>query len=128
MLTPSAVIAEGGIPTDSTATVIGAMIVVPLSTPIMGIALGAVRRRASPGPLDLVSALATGFAGMAVLLPLGAGTVVTVLLNTWSLRARWLTRSPGAMVTSVDAQSRPPYINVRSPIEPRSVFPRPSVA
>ncbi|MEU3494853.1 DUF389 domain-containing protein [Kitasatospora cineracea] len=45
MLVLSAVIAACGVLTDSTATVIGAMIIAPLSTPIMGIALGAVRRR-----------------------------------------------------------------------------------
>ncbi|MFC8720686.1 DUF389 domain-containing protein [Kitasatospora sp. NPDC057198] len=44
MLVLSAVIAACGVLTDSTATVIGAMIIAPLSTPIMGIALGAVRR------------------------------------------------------------------------------------
>jgi uncharacterized hydrophobic protein (TIGR00271 family) len=252
MLTLSAVIAAGGILTDSTATVIGAMIIAPLSTPIMGIALGAVQRRrttaaafvasggllvvligavaslvvpqsydlltnsqisgrTSPGLMDLISALATGFAGAvalarkdvaavlpgvaiaislvpplvvtgvcagqtawwlalgalvlflsnlfalvfagmvvfavlgythtagrrthhrprrayvmlgllftAVLLPLGANTVVTALLDTWTVRARsaaerWLTQSPGATVTSVDAQSRTLYIHVRSP-------------
>ncbi|MFB6526418.1 MULTISPECIES: TIGR00341 family protein [unclassified Streptomyces] len=104
MLFLAAVIAAGGVLTDSTATVIGAMIVAPLSTPIMGIALGAVQRRrstaalfvgaggllvvvlgalfslvlpssydllsnsqissrTSPGLMDLVAALATGFAG-----------------------------------------------------------------
>ncbi|MER6672691.1 DUF389 domain-containing protein [Streptomyces sp. NPDC000983] len=108
MLTLSSVIAAGGILTDSTATVIGAMIIAPLSTPIMGIALGAVRRRrsaalafvalgcllvmligaaaslvvpqnyplltnsqisgrTSPGLLDLIAALATGFAGAVAL-------------------------------------------------------------
>ncbi|WP_304452154.1 DUF389 domain-containing protein [Nocardiopsis sp. YSL2] len=45
MLTLSAVIASGGVLTDSTATVIGAMIIAPLSTPIMGIALGVVQKR-----------------------------------------------------------------------------------
>ncbi|MFE0581717.1 DUF389 domain-containing protein [Streptomyces sp. NPDC058874] len=108
MLFLSAVIAAGGVLTDSTATVIGAMIIAPLSTPIMGIALGAVQRRrstallfvasgcllvtavgmlaslvvpssfdllsdsqissrTSPGLLDLVAALATGFAGAVAL-------------------------------------------------------------
>ncbi|MFJ9605828.1 DUF389 domain-containing protein [Kitasatospora sp. NPDC101176] len=108
MLLLSAVIAAGGVLTDSTATVIGAMIIAPLSTPIMGIALGAVQRRrstaalfvasggllvvalgalfslvvpasydllsnsqissrTSPGLLDLVAALATGFAGAVAL-------------------------------------------------------------
>lgn len=111
MLTLSAVIAAAGVLTDSTATVIGAMIIAPLSTPIMGIALGIARRnqrttrtatryalfgaglvvligvafslvvpgsfdllgnsqiagRTSPGLLDLVAAVATGFAGAVAL-------------------------------------------------------------
>ncbi|MFE5810400.1 DUF389 domain-containing protein [Streptomyces sp. NPDC056491] len=252
MLTLSSVIAACGILTDSTATVIGAMIIAPLSTPIMGIALGAVQRRrstaaafvalggllvlvigavaslvvpgsydlltdsqissrTSPGLLDLVGALATGFAGAvalsrkdvaavlpgvaiaislvpplvvtgvcagqqawwlalgalvlflsnllsmvfagmvvfaalgfsrdggpggrraprrayvmlgllfaAVVLPLAANTVATVLLDAWTARTRsaaqkWLSDSPGAAVTSVDAQSRTLYVHVRSP-------------
>lgn len=44
MLTLAGVIATAGILADSTATVIGAMIIAPLSTPIMGIALGIVKR------------------------------------------------------------------------------------
>ncbi|MFI7360025.1 DUF389 domain-containing protein [Streptomyces avidinii] len=108
MLTLSSVIAAGGVLTDSTATVIGAMIIAPLSTPIMGIALGSVQRRrtgsaaivflacllviatgvvmsvalpsnydllsnsqissrTSPGLIDLIAALATGFAGAVAL-------------------------------------------------------------
>ena len=107
MLVLSAVVATAGVLSDSTATVIGAMIIAPLSTPIMGVALGIVRRsttvtrraaaytftggvvvvvigvlfslvipggvdllndsqiasRTSPGLVDLVSAVATGFAG-----------------------------------------------------------------
>lgn len=43
MLLLSAVIACAGVLADSTATVIGAMIIAPLSTPIMGIALAAVK-------------------------------------------------------------------------------------
>lgn len=39
MLTLSAVVAAAGLLSDSTATVSGAMIIAPLSTPIMGIAL-----------------------------------------------------------------------------------------
>ncbi|MGI5176152.1 TIGR00341 family protein [Dactylosporangium sp. CA-152071] len=42
MLLISAVIAGAGVLADSTATVIGAMIIAPLSTPIMGMALGIV--------------------------------------------------------------------------------------
>lgn len=45
MLTLSSVIAAGGVLTDSTATVIGAMIIAPLATPIMGISLGSVQQR-----------------------------------------------------------------------------------
>ncbi|MEV0007640.1 DUF389 domain-containing protein [Streptomyces sp. NPDC047973] len=108
MLVLSSVIAAGGVLTDSTATVIGAMIIAPLSTPIMGIALGSVQRRrngavlvvflacllviavgmvlslvlpgdydllsnsqisgrTSPGLMDLIAALATGFAGAVAL-------------------------------------------------------------
>ncbi|MEU0220295.1 TIGR00341 family protein [Streptomyces sp. NPDC006265] len=108
MLTLSSIIAAGGVLTDSTATVIGAMIIAPLATPIMGIALGSVQRRrigaarivlfacllvivmgmlfstvlpgdydllsnsqiasrTSPGLMDLVAALATGFAGAVAL-------------------------------------------------------------
>lgn len=107
MLTLSAVIAAAGVLSDSTATVIGAMIIAPLSTPIMGVALGLAKQetgatgrslrvvavgavlvigiglvfsfvlpgsfdllgdsqiagRTSPGLLDLVAAVATGFAG-----------------------------------------------------------------
>ncbi|PJI86624.1 TIGR00341 family protein [Luteimicrobium subarcticum] len=111
MLVLSAVIASAGIVSDSTATVIGAMIIAPLSTPIMGVAIGLARGssatvwrslgfvaggmvvvvsigvlvawllpndanmltnsqvtgRTSPGLFDLVSALATGFAGSVAL-------------------------------------------------------------
>ncbi|MEU3144000.1 MULTISPECIES: TIGR00341 family protein [unclassified Streptomyces] len=108
ILTLSSVIAAGGVLTDSAATVIGAMIIAPLSTPIMGIALGSVQRRrtgsartvllaclvviaigtimsvtlprgydllsngqiasrTSPGLMDLIAALATGFAGAVAL-------------------------------------------------------------
>ena len=45
MLTLSAVIACSGVLVDSTATVIGAMIIAPLSTPIMGMALSVVKRQ-----------------------------------------------------------------------------------
>lgn len=49
MLTLSAVIAAAGVLSDSTATVIGAMIIAPLSTPIMGIALSLVKREPNGG-------------------------------------------------------------------------------
>lgn len=107
MLALSAVIATAGVLSDSAATVIGAMIIAPLATPIMGLALGLAKgsaraalgsagfvvagvvlvvavgalfslvlpttfnlasngqiaSRTSPGLLDLVAAVATGFAG-----------------------------------------------------------------
>ena len=40
LLLLSAVIASAGVVSDSTATVIGAMIIAPLMTPILGIVLG----------------------------------------------------------------------------------------
>ncbi len=120
MLTLSAVIAGAGVLTDSTATVIGAMIIAPLSTPIMGIALGIAKReagaasrafkfvflgaalvvgvgvifglitpssydllgnsqissRTSPTLLDLVAAVATGFAGAVALARRDVGAVL----------------------------------------------------
>ncbi|HEY6627960.1 MAG TPA: TIGR00341 family protein [Acidimicrobiia bacterium] len=107
LLTLAAVIATAGVLTDSTATVIGAMIVAPLGTPIIGTAFGIVisklqrvlasavtvllgaaavvaigwllaavlpevvpqarnsqvTGRTSPGLIDLVAAIATGFVG-----------------------------------------------------------------
>ncbi|MEL7976871.1 TIGR00341 family protein [Isoptericola sp. F-RaC21] len=46
MLVLSGIIAIAGVVTDSTATVIGAMIIAPLSTPILGVGLGVVTGRA----------------------------------------------------------------------------------
>ncbi len=107
LLVLAAIIATAGILTASTATVIGAMIVAPLGTPIMGMGLavvigdarrltrsaalvlsgavavvllaaflawilpelqplasnGQVTSRTSPGVIDLIAAIATGFAG-----------------------------------------------------------------
>ncbi|WP_314508113.1 TIGR00341 family protein [uncultured Microbacterium sp.] len=107
MLTLAGMIAIAGVLSDSTATVIGAMIIAPLGTPILGIALGIVTGhlslvirsilwvlsgvvivvvlgllftvfvatpeslaansqvtgRTSPSLMDLIAALATGFAG-----------------------------------------------------------------
>ncbi|MCT7356705.1 DUF389 domain-containing protein [Streptomyces sp. 15-116A] len=50
-------IAAAGVLTDSTATVIGAMIIAPLSTPIMGIALGSVQRRRTGSALVVLVAV-----------------------------------------------------------------------
>ncbi|MER7073202.1 DUF389 domain-containing protein [Terrabacter sp. NPDC000476] len=49
MLVLAACIASAGIIADSTATVIGAMIIAPLSTPIMGTALALVKRERTGG-------------------------------------------------------------------------------
>ena len=66
MLALSAVIATAGVLADSTATVIGAMIIAPLSTPIMGIALGIVKReRLRAGRFVLLGALAVVLIGYA---------------------------------------------------------------
>lgn len=59
MLVLSAVIASAGVLGDSTATVIGAMIVAPLSMPIMGIALGVVKRKDNGSVLLVVAGSAT---------------------------------------------------------------------
>ncbi|GLW49031.1 membrane protein [Streptomyces sp. NBRC 14336] len=71
MLTLSAVIAAGGVLTDSTATVIGAMIIAPLSTPIMGIALGSVQRRRT-GSITVVL--------LACLLVIATGMLMSLVL------------------------------------------------
>ncbi|WP_049558642.1 DUF389 domain-containing protein [Nonomuraea sp. SBT364] len=71
MLTLSAVIASAGVLTDSTATVIGAMIIAPLGTPIMGIALASVRRRGQG---------AIGFVCFGGLLVVAIGLVFSALL------------------------------------------------
>ena len=66
MLVLSGVIATAGVLSDSTATVIGAMIIAPLSTPIMGIALGIVKReRLRAGRFVLLGAIVVVLIGMA---------------------------------------------------------------
>ncbi|MFI0366938.1 DUF389 domain-containing protein [Actinomadura sp. 1N219] len=65
MLVLSAVIAAAGVLADSTATVIGAMIIAPLSTPIMGMALGLVNRtRTGAGAFVLGGAAAVVAVGL----------------------------------------------------------------
>ncbi|WP_219508375.1 DUF389 domain-containing protein [Nonomuraea ceibae] len=71
MLTLSAVIASAGVLTDSTATVIGAMIIAPLATPIMGTALATVRHSGQG---------AVGFVFFGGLLVVGIGVVFSALL------------------------------------------------
>ncbi|WP_454043876.1 TIGR00341 family protein [Cellulosimicrobium sp. Marseille-Q8652] len=67
MLVLSGVIAVAGVVTDSTATVIGAMIIAPLSTPILGVGLGIVTAK---GRLVARSAL-TVVLGLATVVVLG---------------------------------------------------------
>ncbi|MCG5219227.1 TIGR00341 family protein [Streptosporangium sp. KLBMP 9127] len=71
MLTLSAVIASAGVLLDSTATVIGAMIIAPLATPIMGIALATVRHRGQG---------AIGFALLGSLLVIVIGVAFSAVL------------------------------------------------
>lgn len=68
MLVLSAVIAVAGVLGDSTATVIGAMIIAPLSIPIMGVALGIVRADGS----QVLRSLTWVMAGVATVVALGA--------------------------------------------------------
>lgn len=66
LLSLSAVIASAGILSDSTATVIGAMIIAPLGTPIMGIALAVARRGRSRSALFVLG-------GAVLVVGIGAG-------------------------------------------------------
>ena len=74
MLTLSGVIAVAGVLGDSTATVIGAMIIAPLGVPIMGIALGIVR-----GSGGLVARSGAFVAG-GVVLVVGIGLLASAML------------------------------------------------
>lgn len=67
MLVLAAVIAVAGVLADSTATVIGAMIIAPLSVPIMGMAVGVVR--GDPGLVARSAALVAG--GTALVVAIG---------------------------------------------------------
>jgi uncharacterized hydrophobic protein (TIGR00271 family) len=71
MLMLSGVIATAGVLADSTATVIGAMIIAPLSTPIMAIALGIVKReRIRAGRFVVAGAVLVVLIGLAFTLVL----------------------------------------------------------
>ncbi|MDJ0396625.1 TIGR00341 family protein [Rhodococcus sp. G-MC3] len=67
MLILSAVIAVAGVVSDSTATVIGAMIVAPLSTPILGVGLGITTGHSKSIALSLFYV----FAGLITVVSLG---------------------------------------------------------
>ncbi|GAB4083560.1 DUF389 domain-containing protein [Myceligenerans cantabricum] len=79
MLVLSGVIATAGVLSDSTATVIGAMIIAPLSRPIMGIALGLVKRRIGRSLIVTVlgSLLVVGVGALFALFPFGSFDAVT---------------------------------------------------
>lgn len=78
MLVLSGIIATAGVLADSTATVIGAMIIAPLSTPIMGIALGMVKReRLRAGLFVLAGGLVVVLIGAATALVLPGSIDVT---------------------------------------------------
>lgn len=83
MLTLSAVIASAGVLSDSTATVIGAMIIAPLSTPIMGFALGLATGRLHGGLRSSVQ-----FTGLGALLVIAVGVLFSLVLpGTYNLTA-----------------------------------------
>ncbi|BDZ41752.1 membrane protein [Paraoerskovia sediminicola] len=67
MLSLSGLIAIAGVITDSTATVIGAMIIAPLSTPILGVGLGIVTGR----PKRVARSLLYVVAGLALVVLMG---------------------------------------------------------
>ncbi|TDE98811.1 TIGR00341 family protein [Occultella glacieicola] len=74
MLVLAGVIAVSGVVTDSTATVIGAMIIAPLSTPILGIGLGIVTGERSA----ILRSVAYVLGGVALVVVLGL--LVTLVL------------------------------------------------
>lgn len=74
MLVLAGVIATAGVVADSTATVIGAMIIAPLATPIMGLALGIVK---GSGALLGHSALLV-LGGAAAVFAIGAATALAM--------------------------------------------------
>ncbi|GAA4353034.1 TIGR00341 family protein [Microbacterium rhizosphaerae] len=74
MLTLAGIIAIAGVITDSTATVIGAMIIAPLGTPILAIGLGIVTGRLSL----VVRSILWVLAGLVIVIVLGLGFSVFV--------------------------------------------------
>jgi len=74
MLTLSAVIASAGVLTDSAATVIGATIIAPLSTPIMGSPLGIAKR--DFGAAGRSALVASG----GVVLVVGIGVLIDLII------------------------------------------------
>ncbi|WP_255513606.1 TIGR00341 family protein [Homoserinibacter sp. GY 40078] len=89
MLLLSSLIATAGVLSDSTATVIGAMIIAPLATPILGIAIGIVTGRA-------------GLAGRSVLWVIGGAAVAVTIGALVSLTVS----DPGLLTTNSQVTGR----------------------
>lgn len=89
LLVLAAAIATGGVIRDSTATVIGAMIVAPLATPIIAVALGIITVR--PGQVARSAAIVAG--SIAAVIALGA------VLS-------WILRDPVNVMTNSQIQGR----------------------
>lgn len=80
MLVLSAIIASAGVLSDSTATVIGAMIIAPLSIPILGVGLGLAKRQ---GALTWRS---LGYVGLGAVTVIAIGVVFSFFLpSTFNL-------------------------------------------
>ena len=94
LLTLAAIIATGGIITDSTATVIGAMIVAPLMTPILGTVFSVVT--ADGRNLARSLALVVGGAALVVLIGYVMGRIVPVAVDRPDQLAGRLARQPEA--------------------------------
>lgn len=74
MLTLSAIIAAAGVLSDSTATVIGAMIIAPLSTPILGVGLGIAKRDAS------LTRSSLKYVALGAVLAIAVGAIASILM------------------------------------------------
>jgi uncharacterized hydrophobic protein (TIGR00271 family) len=74
MLTLSSIIASAGVIADSTATVIGAMIIAPLSTPILGVGLGIAKLDAG------LSRRSVLYVALGSILAIAIGAVFSILL------------------------------------------------
>ncbi|MGP4027378.1 DUF389 domain-containing protein [Actinomadura sp. 3N407] len=81
MLIRSALITAAGVMADSTATVIGAMVIAPLSTPIMGVALGLVKRTRT-GAGRFVLGVAAAVVAVGLLASLAVPRSYDLLSNT----------------------------------------------
>ncbi|HET7900784.1 MAG TPA: TIGR00341 family protein [Candidatus Nanopelagicales bacterium] len=75
LLLLAAIIATAGVVSDSTATVIGAMIVAPLMTPILGVALGLVLAERSPLLRSMLLVL------LGALLVIAVGFLISMLVH-----------------------------------------------